>query len=938
MSKPDWDVLQTKVVRALFLAVSSVFVAFYGCSAIASEYKAQENTAASHSADGEPVFLSRMDRQHTPAVEIEAGPLPTAEAVEQVAIESSCGDGIDERLDIPTRFGANYSTSSAGFDDIVGINTFIPLDQDECEDVTFFEGRALLSDGEPSFSLNVGHRDYDADDDLINGGYLGVDSRATDESTFYQLAAGYERIQDDWELRANGYLPLGDQTNTLQSVVDDSGVQTTSAFDGNQLVLSAVGERQRIFQQENALGGLDVEVGGQLDEWYGGELRGYAGAYLLTGEDSSLGVQARLSADFESNFNTGLSLQHDGIFGTSVGFSISASLPGTRFHDEGERAFQEENEVVIRLRDPLVRRPTVAVNVVNESETIAVNEVEPLRNPEEEEDYRFVHVDLAGGAGTGDGTVENPFGAVEDAIALINTDADTFSDGNTIVYVDGESAPAATIPGFAIPDRVRVLSQGPAQTIAGMAFPGFPSTATRLPFSEEQNFNVSSDAPNANGITVELPNSNDGVFPTITGGAANLVTLGESTVLSGFEIRNAANHGVTASDVNNAELRNNLIENAGGSGVALNNVGGSVVLFDNEINNSGDRGIQIQNSSTEQSVEVAIAGFDLNNNQVGMEFLAIASDTEFPSQRISIGPSTSANTSVGTPGGTALTQRIANSTNEGIVAEATGSTTTLASAATQELIIAETTVEDSGADGVRMITRDGASSQEFSLTGSTVTRSGGNGLTFANGEDNNGAPRSASVQEIVVRDSTISDNGGNGIDVLLADVGAQELVVRNNQILDNAGDGIRSITQNFGVQEWRTDAATGDAGVSENTISGNGGQAIVIEVEDFATLPIVSVVDNTLSGNTVAPDLEITSTSLPGSSAAACLIVRDNLAPLGIELTGADPILTGNIPSVLVQDLAVLLADSNITFSSDLLGTRTVSESPFQNETNGCIP
>ncbi|MEL6903064.1 MAG: right-handed parallel beta-helix repeat-containing protein, partial [Cyanobacteria bacterium J06606_4] len=723
MSMPDWESLQVKVVRALFLAVSSVFVVFYGFSAFASEYDTKKITEeasvsakvitakslaktvlpqqtapipASESgvalastislsnavsspvvsapeATAAPVQLSRIDRQHTPAVDINVAPAEPnvsadADSSTSIPVEHACDD---DRLDIPTRFGASYNTSSAGFDDIIGVNTFIPLSQDECEDVTFFEGRAMLSDGEPSFSLNVGHRNYDAEDDIINGGYLGVDSRATDSNTFYQLAAGYERIQDNWELRLNGYLPLGDQTNTLQSVVDDSAVQTASGFEANQLVLSAVGERQRILQQENALGGFDVEVGGQLDEWYGGELRGYAGAYLLSGEDSGLGVQARILADFESSFNAGLSVQHDGIFGTSVGFSIGASLPGIRFHDEGERTFQEENEVVIRLRDPLVRRPTVAVNVIDESEIVAVDEREALRNPEEEQDYRFVHVDLAQGAGAGDGTFENPFGAVEDAIALINTDTDTYSDGNTIVYVDGENAPTTTIPGFAIPDRVRVLSQGPAQTIAGMDFPGFPSTATRLPFSAEQNFNVESDAPNANGITVELPDSNDGVFPTITGGGnADLVTLGENTVLAGFEIRDAANHGVTAANINNVELRNNLIENSGGSGVSLDNVGGSVVLFDNEINGSGDRGIQIQNSVTEQSVEVAIAGFDLDNNQVGMEFLAMASDTEFPSQRITIGPSSEANTSAGTPNGLPLTNSILNSAEEGIVAEA----------------------------------------------------------------------------------------------------------------------------------------------------------------------------------------------------------------------------------------------------------------------------
>lgn len=917
-------------------------------------------------------LISRMDRQNTPAVDLTvqgepnrrpAEPRPEARPEnrdDNTVVQRNETDGsfcpeylqtLDEEdvrlpladgLHVPSRFGASYSTSSAGFDDILGVHGFIPLDQDACDDLTFFEGNVQLHDGNLGFGLNVGHRNYDLDDNEIDGGYLGLDSRSTEASTFYQLAAGYEHIEDDWELRVNGYLPLGDRTRTIQNIDNDTGIQASSGFAGNELVLSAVGERQRIFQQENALGGFDVEVGTQLDEWYGGELMGFVGAYLLSGEDSSWGGQARLETNFESNFNAGLSYQYDDIFGSSLGFSVRASLPGRRFHDSGERSLQEENEVVIRLRDPIVRRPNVPINVVNNTEIIAVDETSPLRNPEEEADYRFIHVDLAGGAGTGDGTYESPFGSVEDAIALISGDADTYSDGNTVVYVDGENAPATSIPGFAIPDRVRVLSQGPEQMIAGMSFPGFPTTATRLPFSADQNFNVSSDDPNANGITVSLPDSNDGVFPTITGGAnADLVTMGNNTVLAGFDISGATNHGVTATEVSNVELRNNRITGSGGSGIAFDNVGGNIVLFDNVINNSADRGIQISNSLTERPVEVDIAGFDLNNNQVGMEFVAVGTTTEFPSQRVVVGPSSMANTSLGTPGGTTLTNSILNSTDEGIILQATGSPTTLLTSDTQELTISDITIDGSGtasgAAGIRVSTFDGAHSQEFALENSTVTNGGGNGLTIINGENPGGSTRTAAAQEIVVRNSTISNNAGNGIDVTLVDAGAQELVIRGNQITGNTGDGIRSIAQVVGVQEWRTDATNGDAGISENTISGNGGQAIVLELEDVASIPIASIIDNDLSGNGAGPDIEITSSATPGGSAAACLVISDNLAPMGIQLTAPDPILTGNVASILVEDLPALLADSNITFlaSPQILSSNT---DPFTEESNNCIP
>lgn len=845
-----------------------------------------------------------------------------------------------EDLIIPVRFGTNFSTSSAGFDEIIGINAFVPLRQTAGEGVTFLEGDVEFIEGNTSFSLNLGHRAYDVDRNVVHGGYFGFDNRSTDDSTFHQLAAGYERFGENWEFRLNGYLPIGDRTNTIRDVNTDTGLQTSSGFEGNQLVLSAVREQQRIFHQENALGGLDFEFGTQLVDWNGGELMGYAGGYLLTGEDSSIGGQLRLLANLESNFNAGLALQHDGLFGTNVVFSISASWPNVRFDDNDEADFQEEFAIPIRLRDPITRRRNVAVNVVEDSEIVREETTEPLRNPEEEEDYRFIHVDLAGGSGTGSGSYENPFGAVEDAIALINSDADIYSDGNTIVYVDGENAPTATIPGFAIPDRVRVLSQGPEQIIAGMAFSNFPSLPTRLPFSTEQNFNVPADTPdtpNANGITVSLPDSDDGVFPTIAGGSnLDLVTLGNSTVLAGFQINGATQHGVAASEVDNVELRNNLITNSGGSGIFLDNVGGSAILFDNEINSSGDRGIYLQNSQSDRAIEAAIAGFDLANNRVGMEFSTIATvDAEFPEQIVTIGPSTSANTSIGTPGGTTLTNSILNSAEEGLIVQANGDD--LFASSSQQVSISEITIDESGGEGVQLIADVGAHQQEFNLDSSTVTNSGGNGITIVNGAVPAGPTTHASAQEVVITNSAISNSGGNGIDVTLADAGAQELVVQNNQIINNAGDGIRSIAATASVQEWRTDDATGAAGISGNVISGNGGQAIVIEVTDVATLPILGIVNNDLSGNGVGPDIEFIAEAPGNGSVSACLIVNSNQAPMGIELTGPDPIFSGDSFTILIEDLPAQLADPNVSFFVDLGGFIIPGDSPFSEETGGCI-
>ena len=413
-------------------------------------------------------------------------------------------------------------------------------------------------------------------------------------------------------------------------------------------------------------------------------------------------------------------------------------------------------------------------------------------------------------------------------------------------------------------------------------------------------------------------------------------------MLAGFQISGAAQHGVTANAVDNVELRNNLISNSGGSGILLNNVGGSVVLFDNVINNSADRGVYIENSLTDRPIEMAIAGFDLAANRVGMDFSSIATaGAEFPSQIISVGPSSTANTSVGTPGGTALTNSIRNSTAEGLVLRAEGDARTAAS--TQQLSVTDTIIDMSGGDGLQIIADVGVHQQLVDLDNVDVTNSGGNGITIINGDTtiNGGlsAPTldGASPQEIVILNSEIANNTLDGINITLIDVSAQELVIQGNQIINNGGDGIDSIAQTADVQEWRTDNETGALGISGNTITGNGGQAITIDIESLATLPILGIGNNDISGNSVGPEIEInTLNTLPTGDVTACLILGDNLAPVSIQITAPDPLLTGG-QTVRVQDLPSLIADPNVVFfvDDDTLGL-IESTAAYINETGNC--
>ena len=888
--------------------------------------------------DGDPAFLPQVEASSPESsipefADSDASMAQAAEAPERL-----------EALKIPARVNVEHNSSTAGLDGITGIGGFVPLSQEAGENVTFLEGDLQVDNGGHfGWNLSLGYRginqDEDEKDDRLRGGFIGLDSHFTDESNFYQLAAGYESLGKDWDFRLNGYLPLGDRSRTVDSTTVEGAQTGTSGFVGNQLVLSAAGGAQSVKRIEDSLGGFDAEVATQLSEWQGGELIGAVGGYLLSGkEDTSLGGKLRLGATLASNFNAGIALQHDGIYDTRLSFSIGATFSQLRFQKKEEKEFQETNEVAIRLRDPIQRRQSVAVQERTEVEDLIAPSSEALRNPEEEQDYRFLHVAL--GASGGDGTYEAPLGTVEEAITLINSDSTTYSDGNTILYVDGEAAPTTAIPGFAIPDRVRVLSQGPQQTIAGMAFPGFPETVTRLPFSSVNNFNIADNsAPNANGVAVLLPDSGDGVFPTITGGSADLVTLGNQTVLAGFNIDAAAQNGVAGSNVTNVELRNNRITSSTASGIALDNVGGSVTLFDNEITGSGDRGILAQNSTTAQSVNITIAGYQLANNRVGMEFNTVANSvsSEVPSQIIAIGPSSADNTSLGNPSGALLTNSILNSTAEGLIVQASGDV--LRSSSSQEFSFDQGTIDGSGGAGISFIADLGAHVQELTVTNSSVTNNGDDGISILNGTPPGGATQTAASQEVVIRNSTIDSNAGSGIDINLGDASSQELVIRGNQITNNTGAGISSLAQNVSLQEWRNDVAAGDVGASENVITGNGGVGISVNAQDLAALPVLGIADNELSGNGGASDIAVVTTSSPANpgSPTTCLVIRGNQVSSNIQLTGLTTASTGTFPSFQVQDLANVVAANNgatITFSSS---ATTTDAAPFEDVSSNCI-
>ncbi len=449
----------------------------------------------------------------------------------------------DNPITFSPRLGLSYNSSGAGYDGFSRLEGFLPLRTSD-HSLAFLEGNwRLHENNHQGMTALLGYRRFDPESDRVWGGYIGYDNRATPHSLFHQLGLGFESL-GNIDFRINGYIPLGQSRNLYQTDRFDSGSQTTALYFRNHYLMY---DSLRMFGEtrfyENALGGFDAELGGRVLR-FGDQtgLRAYAGLYHYNGPSVApiWGWRARLEAKPSDTMTLGLALQSDRYFGTNLVASIGVSFPGS---SQLRRPLQDSETYLPRLAEAVQRQPVIPVIANTETDIFTEARIgEIAKNPVTGQPWIFRHVTL--GAGGGDGTFENPFGAVQ---AALNT---TQSDGNHIVYVDiGRNL---DIPGFSIPDRVQVLSRGPVQPLDTLQFG-----------------------------SIQIPLSGTGQFPTIrgttvtTGPLTGMVALGNSSTLSGFDIQAQGNNGIVGHNVTQTMVRDNHIQNAR-DGLHLQGTGTSV--------------------------------------------------------------------------------------------------------------------------------------------------------------------------------------------------------------------------------------------------------------------------------------------------------------------------------------------------------------------------
>jgi hypothetical protein len=726
----------------------------------------------------------------------------------QQAINSRFGVGLT------TGPGVGYESSFANFE------AFVPLSQSVGDNVTFLEGRLLLSTENSLTSGNIilGHRFLSSKSNRLYGASIAYDTRDTGKSTFHQVGVGVEILGESWDIRANAYIPVGETRQlTEERVVNTATSFSEPFFQGNFLAQTRNQQQQINRRWEAAMTGFDLEAGvkiSQLGE--ARDLRGYAGVYYYDAAGSSgfFGGKARLELRPSDTLKLGLSLSSDATFGTNLVFQVGASFPSNRPKGKGKE------RLLARLGESVIRNPNLVVESQFKSQWVSVQDRVFVTNPATGEPWRFRHVNLGIGEGNeGSATFEHPTGTVAEAFKV--------AVPNDIVYVQAGTNPG--IPSFRIPDKVQLLSNSPVQWINTI---------------ESGN--------------IKLPLSGAGVMPIVTGRAI----VGNDTTISGFFFQTNNNSGIYGSNVSNLIIRENAITNAAREGILLENVTGKVAITKNSINNANAEGFSLKNNLGQ--VELTLTENQIaNNGKSGDEGDGIKLELRNTAQ----GTFHIANNQIvnnkgqsGIADGIDIklfnnAQAFFKITNNQIIGnQFRGTSIELESTAQATFNLSNNTIADNQADGTYIKLSETAQGT-FTIDNNQITRNGIYGIGIFLADQTKGT--------FNLTNNKITENQDNGVFIQLSDQAQGTVAITNNsQIAQNNSFGIFANTNQNTVLRLLVESNN----IVDHPLSG-------LSLSSFDASQAFAVIRlNSITGNSLS-DLEATTIS---PRANICLQPRNN--------------------------------------------------------------
>ncbi len=526
--------------------VPQILTSLLACLAVIHTVQAQDN-------------LGMVDQ---PGVASVPGPVDSppliSDAPGQAVVGNYFGYTEVQRVFEPTIRVDSRTSALYGYrDGYTRISAFMPKFLDN--DSLFFVDAGGFASYNPSGGANigVGWRSYLEDFDRIVGlsGWFDVDN--ANQRTYQQFGLSFESLGRYFDLRANGYLPLGEISHKLREVVAGPAF-----FATNNIMLNRLTWREAVYT------GFDVEVGGPTPILGRYGLNAYAGFYFFNSANVGdfTGVSTRIQGQINDSMTIGAQLTHDHVYDTNAQIQVTLTIP-----DGKPSRWLRQLSVRDRLTQQVFRNYRTVVH-----EDFIVK-AEQAFNPADNQPFFVVHVDPNQTAPAGNGSFERPYASLDQFDTLPGGPKSNVD----IVYVhpnaDGSSTNLDS--GVTLLSNQRLLSTAVPHTFTAVQgtfdLPGF----------------VSTDAPPV------LANAGGGDVVTFATGAQNIE-------VSGFTINGSATgNGIFGFGNRAVNINRNTIQN-GQNGILLGNLAGidaneqaTFIDQNNIINNLGD-GLFVDNINT----------------------------------------------------------------------------------------------------------------------------------------------------------------------------------------------------------------------------------------------------------------------------------------------------------------------------------------------------
>lgn len=355
------------------------------------------------------------------------GDLPAMEdAFEAGAPAMEMGGGDFFSQELGTLLRLRYNTESYGQDRRGNFDIGTMQVQNFEDAIAFFDGQVTLNDvNGVGYNLGVGFRwlhwsPFPVEPQRITGFSFWTDGTSTESGNFFpQIGLSFESLGDRWDLRINGYIPVG-QKSQLGSFTPTGNI----GYDQNFLVEEAVADRNTSFYVAEA------EIAARLlsdrDAW------AFAGPYTLVNDDEdTAGYRAGFRGYAYPDLLAQIAVSNDDIFKTNAAVQVTWFVGRTRNN------FQPACGLLDRMREPVMRNDYVALRRTQEfgGAPLTGTDGEPIR---------IVHV-YSDAPGGGNGTYESPLNnvgdvqanSIENDIVLLWSQS-IFANQNTLVLQDNQ--------------------------------------------------------------------------------------------------------------------------------------------------------------------------------------------------------------------------------------------------------------------------------------------------------------------------------------------------------------------------------------------------------------------------------------------------------------------------------------------------------------------